>query len=703
MSAGTPRLLRLLARLHGVQTSYRNMRWEHQAARPEALIAVLRSLGAPVSSLDDLPGALLERRRALWVRPLEPVIVAWDGACSFDVRLAAPGSDAEAICRVSLEGGGERRWRDDLSVRPARRAAEVDGVRYVSKRIAVPAALPHGYHRLEIEIGGARAESLVVSAPARAHGLGDRRAWGVFLPLYALRSERNWGAGDFTDLAALQAWTGALGGAVVGTLPFLATFLDEPCDYGPYTPASRLFWNEFYLDLERAPEFAASPRARELHGSAGVRREIESLRAADRVDYRRLMALKRRVLEEMARHLFSSPSARLEALRRFMTRNPNVGDYACFRAAGEKHRAVWERWPEGPRSGVLRPGDYDEEASRYHAYVQWLADEQVGALAEAAADSRLGLYLDLPLGVHRGSYDVWRERDAFVLDASGGAPPDSMFTGGQDWGVSPLHPEVNRRQGYRYVLAYLRHQMRCAGLVRIDHVMGLHRLFWIPRGMSSADGVYVRTPAHELYAIVSLESHRHRCAVVGENLGIVPWYVETTLRRHGIQTMYVMQYALSPDPNATPQAVPDDTIASLNTHDVVPFEGFRRGLDIDDRLALGLLREDQARVAHEAREAAVRSLAAFLEREGLLAHGADERAILRAALLYLARGPARVALVNLEDLWLETHPQNVPGTWQERPNWIRKARLSLEEFREDAFVLETLRAIDRMRGGRMDS
>jgi len=694
--------LRALARLYGIQTTYRNMRWELEGARPESILAVLRALGAPVATLGDIPAALLERRRALWSAPLEPVIVAWDGAGALDVRLEASRADGILSMTVTLEDGDERLWTDDLSLHPVRSGAEADGTRYVSKRIAFPESLPHGYHQLTVEAGGARGEARVIAAPVRAHGLGERRHWGVFLPLHALRSDRNWGAGDFTDLAALQSWTASLGGALVGTLPLLASFLDEPCDYGPYTPASRLFWNEFFLDVERAPEFEASESAREVFESEGVQQEIADLHAADRVDYRRLMAVKRRVLEEMVRRLFSSPSTRLEKLLRYIAKHPRVEDYARFRAAQERFGSLWSDWPERPRSGVLYPGDYDAKASRYHAYAQWLADEQVGAVAETAERSGLGLYLDLPLGVHRGSYDVWRERQSFVLDASGGAPPDPMFTSGQDWGVSPLHPEQSRRNGYRYVLAYLRHHMHHAGAVRIDHVMGLHRLFWIPKGMGAADGVYVRTPAHELYAIVCLESHRHRCAVVGENLGTVPWTVESMLQKHGIHRMYVMQYALAPDPHGSPQPVADDTVASLNTHDMVPFEGFRRGLDIDARRELGLLNDDEARGETEGREALVRSLTAFLEREGLLAPGADPRALLRATLLHLARSPARIMLVNLEDLWLETRPQNVPGTWQERPNWTEKARLSFEAILENADIVEMLREIDRMRGGGME-
>jgi 4-alpha-glucanotransferase len=227
-------------------------------------------------------------------------------------------------------------------------------------------------------------------------------------------------------------------------------------------------------------------------------------------------------------------------------------------------------------------------------------------------------YLDLPLGVHPHSYDIWRERGAFVLDASGGAPPDAVFTGGQDWGFPPLHPEAIRQQRYRYYIATLRHQLRHTDLLRIDHVMGLHRLYWIPNGLAPRDGVYVRYPSNELYAILSLESHRHRTPIVGENLGTVPTYVNSTMARHSLHRMYVAQYELVGSVRKTLRAVPRDAVASLNTHDIAPFAAFWEGLDIDDRLDLGLLNPVGARIERKNRRALKNVLESFLQRLGWL-------------------------------------------------------------------------------------
>jgi 4-alpha-glucanotransferase len=500
-------------------------------------------------------------------------------------------------------------------------------------------------------------------------------------------------------LEALAEWSAEQGGVVVATLPLLTAFLDEPFDPSPYAPASRLFWNEFYVDVTRVPELQQCPAAQTLLESAEVQREIAALRSSPLVDYRRQMAIKRRVLEELARSFYAEPSARGAAFRHFVESHPAVEDYARFRAIGERLRTPWPQWPQPLRDGTLPEGDGSDEAGRYHFYVQWLAHEQLQALAEKAKAHGPGLYLDLPLGVHGYSYDVWREREAFAVDAAGGAPPDAVFTKGQDWGFPPLHPERIRTQGYRYVVAYVRHHLRHAGLLRIDHVMGLHRLFWVPRGVSASEGAYVQYPAEELYAILSLESHRHTAMLVGENLGTVPPAVNASMVRHRIHRLYVVQYELPSVPHRPPRAVSSAEVASLNTHDMPPFAAFWQGLDIQDRFELGLMDEAGRRRERQNLAAMQEALGSFLRQKGWLQEETiDLQAILRACLSYLAASPARVVLVNLEDLWLEKLPQNTPGTGEERPNWRRKTRERFEAWCQQPQVVSVLQTIDLLRG-----
>ena len=385
-----------------------------------------------------------------------------------------------------------------------------------------------------------------LGAAESVHGRARREAGlGVFLPLYALHSQRSWGSGDFTDLARLAEWTAAMGGTTVSTLPLFAAFLDGPFEPSPYAPASRLFWNEFFLDVTAAPELASCEPARKIIASAEFASEIDKLQREATVDYKRGMALKRRVLAELTRSCFDGAPERQRALREFVRERPAVEDYARFRAVAERRGESWPNWPEPLRGGRIDECDYDEEVRRYHLYVQLLAHEQLTALRQAAANVRL--YFDLPVGSSGNSYDVWRERDVFATQLSVGAPPDALFSLGQDWGFPPMHPDKLRQQGYRYYRAIIGNLLRYGRVLRMDHVMGLHHMYCVPRGMDARHGVYVRFPAEEMYAILSLESHRHRALIVGEDLGTVPGYVHTAMSRHAIHRTYVVQYEAAPE------------------------------------------------------------------------------------------------------------------------------------------------------------
>jgi 4-alpha-glucanotransferase len=713
--------LRELAHLHGVASAYIDVQGRRKQSTAEGLLAVTRALGAPVKDLQGVPEALHERRRAVWRRLLEPVAVAWNGGPErLELRLPSNLAGMAVNCCLQLETGESRNWACKLASLPARQSASFGRERYVIKRLPLPGQLPCGYHRLTIELGGNSAAALIISAPMRAYDPGSesrkgKRGWGVFLPLYALFSERSWGSGDFSDLEKLLSWTAELGGTAVATLPLLATFLTRPFDPSPYAPASRLFWSEFFLDLTRIPELEHCEAARELLQCTEVQNELSSLRETRLVDYRHGMALKRRILEKLAGFFFHSiahetgarrtsqrrnknhqQESRRQAFRAFLDRCPLAQDYARFRAVGESERSPWPLWPQSQRDGGIQEGAYDEQAMRYHLYVQWLAQEQIESLSRNARARGSGLCLDLPLGLHSAGYDVWRWPKTFVREISAGAPPDTFFTKGQVWSFPPLHPEVLREQGYRYFIDCLRHQLRHASILRIDHVMGFHRLFWIPDGFEARDGAYVRYRAEEFYAICSLESHRHKSWIVGENLGTVPPEVNPALARHNLKGMYVMQYELAPRRKL--RAASSRTVASLNTHDTPLFAGFWQGLDIEDQHQLGLVTAAGRETGLKIRERQKGTLLRTLRAEGRLKNSAQSLgSVLRASLEWLSAGPACFVLFNLEDLWLETQPQNVPGTGNERPNWRRKASYSLEAFGRMREVVGTLSTLNKWR------
>jgi 4-alpha-glucanotransferase len=493
----------------------------------------------------------------------------------------------------------------------------------------------------------AEGSALLISAPRRCYG-GDRpREWGVFAPLYAVRETRAEPIGDYEDLESLMRWIGELDGDLVATLPISAAFLDQPFDPSPYSPASRLFWNEIFLPASGA--------------STGE--------PADLVDYRAVASEKAGLLRVEASEFFKSGGTATDRFREFTRLYPDAEEYARFRARA------------------------DHASEQYHLYAQMRCHEQLKKLAENSRARGVRLYLDMPLGVHPDGYDIQRNPGLFVTGASAGAPPDPFFTLGQNWGFPPLNPVRMREERYAYWRKVLQTQLRYAGILRLDHVMALHRLYFVPNGFAATEGVYVRYPAEELYAVLTLESERHRAVIVGEDLGTVPAEVRAAMEEHGVKRMFVVQFEAGDDPRRPLNQIPRQAVASLNTHDMPPFRAYWEALDADLRLELGLLDADGVQAARTQRDATTTALSSLLGSQQRLSASEARNRVLEL----LARSDADMLLINLEDLWLETDPQNVPGTGQERPNWRRRLEYTLEEIRANASVRELLEQVETAR------
>ena len=726
--AEAPGPLGRLARLHGVHLEYRDASGAVRASPAESVVAVLRSLGAPLPggrmpSPDEVEAARRLRRRELWERVLPPVVVAPGGRLPpLPLRLPARGSPDRIELRVRLESGEEV----ELAEGPTRtgRAEEVDGRSFVLRRTGVRRAdgrrLPWGLHRLLVRgsDGMERGEPVSVhllSAPRRCWRPEEdagRGAWGVFLPLYALRTRGSAGVGDYEGLGRLGSWAAGRGASWLGTLPLLPTFLDEPFDPSPYAPVSRLFWSELYLDPADAVRRTGSAAAASWLDSAEHRRRARTLEAGDEVDYRAAAALRRELLDRAARDTGGGDGAaplpsRLPGLGRWLEGRPEAGAYARFRAATGRAGAGWTVWDAGPRDAplrgeALRPGrDFDPEVRDRWLLAAWLADEQVGAVARRGERDGFGLYLDLPLSVHPDGFDVWRRRELFARDMSVGAPPDAFFREGQDWGFPPPVPHARRRSGYAYLGACLDHSMGRSAALRVDHVMGCHRLFWIPRGAGAAGGVYVRYPAREAWALLALASHRHRTEVVGEDLGTVPPAVRRAMDRHAVARYYVVPFEISPDRTPPVAAPPEGSVATLDTHDTWPFAGWWEGRDIDGRLELGMLDEEEAAGEREGRRRVRAALVAWLRERGDLEAGGEPepRDVMLACLDALGRSAARAVVLNLEDAWLERRPQNVPGSPGAARSWRGRAAWRLDEVTARPEVADVLRRIEAARRG----
>jgi 4-alpha-glucanotransferase len=683
------RVLRELARLYDVQESYVNVHGRRVRAGVDSTIAVLRAMGASIASLGDAEGALRARRQQLARRPVEPVIVAWDGRLrDIDIRIPAARARQAVRFAVTPEGEDADGWTE---VSPTETGEREEGT--IPARVPIRLRLPVGRHTLWLDAGDELAAALVLSAPKTCPQPAGR-SWGVFAPLYALRAEDDWGVGSFSELRALRSWIDDLGGSVTATLPLFAQFLDDSMrEPSPYSPASRLFWNETYIDVARAPGLDRCDEARELLEDPSFRERIARLHKAELTDHPAVAAAKREVLDPLAQQAFrATPPAGLADF----ARKPRAADYARFRAECERRGAWWGAWPDAERDGSLTGAALDDDRARYHLFVQWVAAQQ---LAEAAARSGAedgGLMLDLPIGVNGAGYDVWRERRSFAPDAAAGAPPDAFWSQGQDWGAPPPHPQGAREAGYRYHDEVFRTLFRYAAIARIDHVIGLHRLYWVPRGASAKDGVYVRYRADEWYALLSIAANDTGAIVVGEDLGTVPGYVRPAMRAHGLLRTFVVQREASDEGLPEP---PASSVATLNTHDMPTWAGFWHGDDVPLRQELGLIDDHHAERIHAGRRAMRLAMPKALPESGLQPdpEGEDPRASLEASLDRLAAGPAAIVMASLGDLLLEPEPQNVPGTGPERPNWRRRNPWTLEELRDREEIASVLQRIDRIR------
>jgi (1->4)-alpha-D-glucan 1-alpha-D-glucosylmutase len=541
--------------------------------------------------------------------------------------------------------------------------------------------------------------------------------------LYGLRSHRNWGIGDFTDLAALCERSGASGAGVVGVSPLHALFPHNPAHASPYSPSSRLFVNALYLDVEAIEDFAECEAARELVGSPAFAARLAALREPSEVDYPGVAAAKREALELVyasfrTRHL-QRDTARARAFDAYRRQRGETLERHALHEALQEHcfahdRSAWgwPAWPERYRHpgapAVAAFARSHRERVGFFAYLQWQAELQRATAARRARDGGLaiGLYADLAVSVDRGGAESWTWQGLYAA-ASVGAPPDAFNPEGQNWGLPPIVPSRLAATGFAPFIATLRANMRDAGALRIDHVMALMRLFWVPEGSTPAQGAYVRYPFDELLALLALESHRHRCLVIGEDLGTVPDEVREALAEHDVLSYRVLLFERDAGGGfRPPDAYPERALATASTHDLPTLAGWWEGRDIETRASLALIDAGERDRQHWSRgEDRARLLRALAANGSLPANASADpdawptmTAALAAAIqAYLAATPSALVIVQLEDVLLVREQANLPGTVDEHPNWRRK----LPHAIDDALDGEAFRALaKRLRDAR---
>ncbi|MDQ0036228.1 (1-_4)-alpha-D-glucan 1-alpha-D-glucosylmutase [Variovorax boronicumulans] len=689
----------------GIATGYFDAFGVRCEVSAQSLVALLGEFGVKLDNAGDAGRALDAARRARWAEALPPVQVVQAGNPAWSVTLRVPASMGRLRWRIGDAHGREVEGEVDADTLHENGRSEIDGTLLCERVLHVPLALEAGYHRLRIE--GLRGETLLLATPGHCYRppavREGGRVWGTAVQLYSLRSPRNWGIGDFGDLEDLAVRMAAQGADVIGLNPLHALFASTPSNASPYSPSSRQQLNVLYIDVEAVDGFADCAPARDRVHSPDFQARLAALRAAPLVDYAGVAQAKFEVLvllfgDFCARHLPAegAPSEEGRAFLAFVAeRGEALRQHALFETLQAHFLATeggawdWHDWPATYRDAdsaeVTAFAVAHAQRVQFHQYLQWLATRQLARVAARceALGMGVGLYVDLAVSVDRAGSDTWGAQRVFADGASVGAPPDEFNPAGQGWGLPPLRPDRLREDGYRFFIETLRAGMRGAGALRIDHVMGLMRLFWIPQGRSAREGAYVYYPLAEMLAIVAIESHRHRCMVVGEDLGTVEDAVREALARADVLSYRLLYFEKRHDGGfKAPEAYPAAALVAISTHDLATFAGWWTAADLRERLALDLFPDaavfdkqlmDRARERIELMQA--------LQHAGLLSREEAAEAaglampsprLVEAAHAFLAATPSALLMVQLEDVAGVVAQANMPGTVDQHPNWRRK-------------------------------
>jgi 4-alpha-glucanotransferase len=739
-------LIEELAEHCGIIPEYWDILGNRHVAPLHSKREILRAMRINVDSADDVQSETDRLRWEPWKGFLDPVHVLSSREFPVTVPLYLPLATRE-IPRVSITWSVEfedgKRASGRLSgeqLTPTQELSIED--RYYTKSDLL--LLPHGdfgYHTLTVECrdpkrgfprGASRLRKtarLILTPdqcylPPEFHG---GRRWGLSVNLYALRSSRNWGVGDLADLTGLAAQVAGLGGSLVGINPLHATPNSRDISVSPYYTVSRLYKNFIYLDIEGIPEVRDSDLRGKIARSRSLRKKIDQVRTGDLIDYDGVAALKHGVLKDAfalfrERH-FSRNTSRARRVRGFIAEEgAPLQCFALFSALSEhltdkEGTQTWKDWPpEYRRPDSPAVAEFMKTHSRdilFHQFVQWLIDEALSAVREEAAKAGLdvGLYHDLAIGSIGGGSDVWNYQELFG-DAEVGAPPDDFSQDGQNWGFPPLIPRALKNDGYELFIQTLRENMRHFGALRIDHALGLFRLFWIPRGMTAKDGVYVRYPSEDLLKIIALESVRNRTVIVAEDLGTIGERVREELLKHRMlsyRLLYFERYY--PEPSFTrPEHYPEMSLCAVSTHDLPTLSGYWSGHDLKTREELGLLTHEEAyRQQVSTRERDKSLILSALAAQGLLPGGSSPEdpqsaemtpALCLAIYHYLSRTPCKILLVSLDDLIGTLMQQNMPGVTDLYPNWMQKTSLTLEEIVSDARLAALAQMLGATRSAR---
>lgn len=736
-------LIQELSGLCGILPEYWDITGTKHIASPETKKAILRAMNMQIDTADDVARQINERKWKRWKSFIAPVHVLSVNAHPVTIPVYIPVKEGEEKnLTVSLlleeENGNKDKFRYSGDALHISEQQWIDGMRFIKVNLSCDAKLEIGYHAFTVKCRHPetifprgsdtiqKTARLIITPDAcyMPPGLQNGRAWGLSVNLYSIRSEKNWGAGDFSDLRRIVEWIAGLKGSFIGINPLHAIPNSQPFGVSPYSPISRLYRNFIYLDMEKIPEVAASDELKKVITSRKYRQERENLNKEALIAYERIAFIKETILRKAfdifhEKH-YSRTTNRGKAFRNYLSVEGDalihfatymaVFDHFSGKGARGKVRRKgdrqlccysWQEWPEQFRD----PSSQAIEAFRkehkieilFYQYIQWMIDGQLKDIAEDAEKHgmHIGLYHDLAVGSAGSGSDAWSYQNVIAGGTNVGAPPDDFSPDGQKWGFPPMLPEQLRETGFELFIQTIRRTMQSGGAVRIDHALGLFRLFWIPEGLTPKDGAYVSYPAEDFLRIIALESVRNHTVVIAEDLGTIGENMREALQKFQMLSYRLFYFERNyPDPSfLAPGKYPSMALCAVTTHDLPTLTGYWSARDIELKKQAGKYRDEaqwQQQIHDRERDKGL--ILQALRSQGVLPAGYASdlgtpsmmtQELCLAIYRYLALTPCRLLLVSLDDIIGTMDQQNMPGTVDAHPNWMQKTPSTLEEMKKD--------------------
>ncbi len=700
-----------LTELYGIPAGYTDAAGNQITLSVDNKLSALKALGVQVSTPAEIQQSIQQKQEQDWLLLLPRVSVLHQGQ-RFVLPMRLPANKLASTFKGKIileEGSHEALTINAEDLKEVERIALPQG-EMVHLELELPGKIPVGYHQISLKGATLNGSCRLIVVPETCYEppslMAGGKIWGSSIQLYTLRSDSNWGIGDFSDLKQLGVALAKQGANIIGLNPIHSLYPANPLHCSPYSPSSRNFINPLYIDVTVLSEYQACEKIQKLVNDDAFRQNLDTCRNRTHVDYGMVAALKYPVLEA-AFHHFQTTDVKNKTSRFLIfndycrSKGKGLELHASFEALFEHFKAQninnwgWPCWPE-----AYQNPDSDAVASfcrehkdrvHYYMFLQWLAETQLEEAQKAAVDAGMsvGIYRDLAVGVDRGGADTWSQRPFYCLDASVGAPPDPVAPQGQNWGLPPFNPTALTEAAYTPHIEMTQANMQHCGALRIDHVMGLLRLWWCPPNETADHGVYVNYPLDDLLGIIKLESQRRQCLVFGEDLGTVPPQIEATLPAARCYSNEVLLFSRSEDRFFTPDDFKNRALTCISNHDIPTLKAWWNCNDLDMRHALGIYDEQKTEQEKQARHQDKVAMLKTLQEVGEAPYGMNpddidtmgfSRDLWEKMHYYLARTASKIVVIQLEDILEIDSMVNIPGTSTEYPNWSRKLTQNIDDI-----------------------